>query len=158
MTISLERATPEYYDDFVRIYAEVSACHVDAVPWMFRTPEGEIFSREHYESLIADEQTYFVLAIDDGRAVGAVNAIIRESVDIPILRPRHYLKVNDIAVLTEYRSQGIGSRLLSEVEVWGRARGIHEIELQVWDFNESAKAFYAKRGFDTVSRVMRRTF
>jgi len=41
--------------------------------------------------------------------------------------------------------------LLAAAEHWAAERGIEAIDLNVWDFNRGAAAFYEKMGFKTVS-------
>jgi len=43
---------------------------------------------------------------------------------------------------------GIGTQLINEIKRIGRAKGVNEISLSVWSFNESAFNFYIKNGFE----------
>lgn len=60
---------------------------------------------------------------------------------------RPLFNLHDLAVLPQYRSQGIGSRLLAAVEDFAREQGCCKITLEVLDRNESARRVYAAAGF-----------
>ena len=40
---------------------------------------------------------------------------------------------------------------------WARARGLTRVELNVYEFNEGARAFYAALGYETLSRKLGRS-
>lgn len=70
------------------------------------------------------------------------------------LRPRYkwwpakpYLYLSNLAVLAEYRRQGIGQRLLDACEQRAREWGFSELYLHVLENNHSAKAFYLHAGY-----------
>ena len=45
---------------------------------------------------------------------------------------------------------------MATAERWAAERGLHEIELSVWEFNQGAIAFYTELGYVTERRKMRR--
>ena len=50
--------------------------------------------------------------------------------------------------------RGIGRALLEAVHGWAQAKGLSQVELNVWDFNHEAIAFYEHLGYVTASRRM----
>lgn len=53
-----------------------------------------------------------------------------------------------------HRRQGIGSALMDHAELWARARGCHQIGLQVFQQNQPALQLYTKLGYQTQSLSM----
>ncbi len=53
-----------------------------------------------------------------------------------------------IAIRQSYAGRGLGGRLLTELEAWARAHGIHRLELTVMTHNERAVALYRKTGYE----------
>lgn len=53
-------------------------------------------------------------------------------------------KIERVAVLSAYRGQGIGKRIMEEAIAWLSEKGISEVKLNA---QTHAKAFYAKLGF-----------
>ncbi len=58
------------------------------------------------------------------------------------------LHLEDLFVLPEYRSQGIGKALITTVAQIAQARGCGRLEWSVLDWNEPAIAFYQSLGAD----------
>lgn len=52
-------------------------------------------------------------------------------------------------VVAAHRRQGIGSALVNTAETWARARGDHQIGLQVFQFNQPALQLYQSLGYQT---------
>ncbi|WP_246275745.1 GNAT family N-acetyltransferase [Brasilonema bromeliae] len=57
-------------------------------------------------------------------------------------------------VVPEHRRQGIGTALMRYVENWARARGDHQIGLQVFQTNTAALNLYNQLGYETQSLWM----
>jgi ribosomal-protein-alanine N-acetyltransferase len=62
------------------------------------------------------------------------------------------LKINNIAVLREWRGRGVGTALLRRVFDRGRAEGCREAELEVRPTNDVARRLYERHGFREVRR------
>ena len=54
--------------------------------------------------------------------------------------------IDTLWVGSEYRGQGLGARLLAEVEKTSKAKGCYLIHLDTFDFQ--AKEFYEKQGYE----------
>ena len=61
------------------------------------------------------------------------------------------IHLEDLIVTQEMRGSGLGGALLAEVVQYGKELGVKRICWEVLDWNESAIAFYEKKG----ARVMR---
>ncbi len=62
-------------------------------------------------------------------------------------RARALTNVHDLAVLPDWRGQGIGRRLLAAVEALARERGHCKITLEVREDNPKARVLYRGLGF-----------
>ena len=60
---------------------------------------------------------------------------------------RPLINIHDLAVLPEYRGQGIGRTLLATVEREARVRGCSKVTLEVQENNVRARQVYAAAGF-----------
>ena len=58
-----------------------------------------------------------------------------------------------LAVLPNYRNQGIGSRLVRHAEKYLSEMGCPKINLQIMNGNEEVESFYRKLGYETEQRV-----
>ncbi len=61
---------------------------------------------------------------------------------------RPLLNIHDLAVLPEYRGQGVGRQLLEHVEIKGRALECCKLTLEVREDNHRAQQLYHNVGFD----------
>jgi ribosomal protein S18 acetylase RimI-like enzyme len=57
------------------------------------------------------------------------------------------LNIHDFVVVKEYRSKGVGTRLLQEIERFSLAKGYCKITLEVLERNITAQNLYRKLGF-----------
>ncbi|MCG2767492.1 MAG: GNAT family N-acetyltransferase [Anaerolineae bacterium] len=150
----IRKATLDDYDELCGLIAEVDELHRINLPQRFREPEGPTREWDYLRSVITDENVGFFVAEDDGELVGFVHVVVRDSRDIPILVPRRYAFIDSIAVREELRGTGIGRVLMERAHEWATSMGATEMELNVFEFNEDAVAFYLKLGYRTVCREM----
>jgi ribosomal protein S18 acetylase RimI-like enzyme len=151
----IRKATARDYDGLCAIIAEGDKLHRDNLPWMFQEPDGPVRDRDFILDSIADEAVGLFVAEIEGQLVGFVHIIVREALDIPIFVPRRYAVVDNLAVRKEFRQTGIGRALMNEAHDWAVAKGADTVELNVYEFNESAIAFYRRLGYQSLSRKMR---
>jgi ribosomal protein S18 acetylase RimI-like enzyme len=156
MDCSIRRATSEDYDAVAVAFAELELFHQSALPGIFRRPIGPALSRELFESMLADVDAAWLVAQRPGEIIGFVSVRVVQAADRPILVPRSYAEVDSLAVREPYRRFGIGRALMAHAQRWATERGLREIELNVWEFNQSAIAFYEALGYVTERRKMRR--
>ena len=84
-----------------------------------------------------------VLAFHDDKPVGLINAFEGFST----FQCKPLLNIHDVAVLPDYRGQGIASAMLRKVEEIARQRGCCKLTLEVLEGNAPARAAYEKFGF-----------
>ncbi len=63
------------------------------------------------------------------------------------------MHIHGIVVSSKYRSMGIGSKLLDEVEKMAKKLKLKKITLEVLDTNKRAYTLYKKLGFEMVKQV-----
>ena len=86
---------------------------------------------------------FTMLAYAGDRAVGLANCFL----SLSTFSARELVNIHDVAVLPEFRGQGIGTRLLDAVEQFARNRGCCKLTLEVLEGNRVAQAVYNKLGF-----------
>ena len=103
--------------------------------------EKEIFSDPWSENAIRENmeqsQTLLLSALEDGVLVGylIVYYVLEDG------------EIARIAVESDFRRNGVASRLLKELAFICADNGVNKLLLDVRESNESAKAFYKKKGF-----------
>jgi GNAT superfamily N-acetyltransferase len=87
--------------------------------------------------------TLILLAYVDGRPVGIATCFVGFST----FYARPLINVHDLAILPDYRGQGIGRRLLEGVIETARQLGCCKVTLEVHESNARAKQMYEAAGF-----------
>jgi ribosomal protein S18 acetylase RimI-like enzyme len=155
--VSLREATLGDVGGLCRCYDELDALHREALPGLFRAAEGPARSDEFFSRILTDENAALLVADSGSQIVGFVIVSVRETPDLSILVPRCYASIVDLEVRCEFRRRGVGRALMERAEAWARERGAGQVELNVFEFNQEAIAFYEAMGYRPVVRRMWRT-
>ncbi|MBQ2953132.1 MAG: GNAT family N-acetyltransferase [Clostridia bacterium] len=143
-------------DDLPRVNelrAQVSALHVAGKPEVFRPGFCEEL-QDHVHTLFSAADHAILVAEGDGGIVGFACVKLVDRPGSPYRLPQRYLDVDEFGVDEAVRRQGIGRALFDAVRDYARAQGVHRIELNMWEFNREALAFYEAIGFATYRRYM----
>jgi len=154
MQIAIRPASAHDIEELDEVIEEVDALHREQMPHILQKPHGPPRDREYMLELLADESYGVFVADAEGEILGFVQVAIRDTPPIPILVPRRIAAVENLAVRSGSRRMGIGRALMQRVERWAEELGATEIELNVYEFNQSAFSFYLSLGYVTTSRKM----
>jgi diamine N-acetyltransferase len=154
MEISVRKATANDYDSLCELFDEIDALHRDNLPHLFQKPGGAAREQDYYSGLIADENVALLIAEAGQKLVGFVHAIVRDTPAFPVFVPRRYALVDSILVKSGFQNHGTGRLLMDKIQEWAIANGATSIELNVYEFNETAISFYERLGYQTFSRKM----
>jgi diamine N-acetyltransferase len=128
--------------------------HRSALPHIFREPAELLPSRSFYAALVNGPDSALFVAEEGDELIGFVTVREERAPDDPLLAPRRFAMVDMLAVGSDRRRRGIGRALMEATHRWAENRGLEELELNVWEFNQRAIAFYEALGYDTLSRHM----
>jgi GNAT superfamily N-acetyltransferase len=111
---------------------------------------------ERLTAWLAREQSRRIiwLALANDRPVGMMNLAIFERMPRPGQPPSHWGYLGNAFVLAGYRSQGIGSRLISAVIGYADENGFARVVLSP---SERSIPFYERAGFGPANGLMLRT-
>lgn len=140
------------------LLAAVDELHRVHVPWLFRQPASEPRPSEFFERLLASESSTVWVAATTEQVVGVATVLLRNAPDFAVFVTQQWGVLDNIAVLESWRRRGVGTALTREAERWAKSRGANWIELGVYDFNDSARAFYRRLGYSPVSTKLRKPF
>jgi len=154
MAIHIRRAVEKDYEVYCDLFYEINELHRLALPGTFQQPAGKIIDQEYFLSLLKDEQVAIFFAESEGRAAGFVFVLIRETPSNPLLVPRRYAVLDTLVVRLAFQRTGVGRALMHEAEDWAASQKVHVVELNVYEFNQGAQAFYERLGYATYSRKM----
>lgn len=132
---------------------QVNELHVKGKPEVFKPGFDEAL-RDYLFVIFEDPAQRIAVAEEDGEICGfaVLHHIVRP--ETPFMFERDFLDIDEFCVDEKRRRRGIASALIAFIRDWARAQGFKRIELNMWEFNEDALAFYEAAGFATYRRYM----
>jgi diamine N-acetyltransferase len=153
---SIRPATIDDYDRVALVFDEIDRLHRQALPHIFRATAGPALDRTYFDSVLADPEAAWLVAEHDSEILGFTMVRILQAPDRPALVPRRFAEVDMLVVRADHRRAGVGRALMQHAADWATAHGLREIQLNVWEFNRGAIAFYKELGYVAERRTMRR--
>lgn len=92
-----------------------------------------------------DHCNYVFVAVDHCQVIGVIETLIKYSI-----HKNPYLIINTLAVHSEYQGQGIGSQLLSYVEIFAKDKNLSSITLGSQFKRVDAHRFYQNHGYKII--------
>ncbi len=112
-------------------------------------PDAEKVMRRFLADLSSSSHSCLLVAERNGEIVGFLSSELREG--SPAFKPKTWAAVEDVYVVPDHRSLGIGHALFEECRAWAAQKGADGISLQVAAGNARARKFYDELGFHEVS-------
>lgn len=156
MAITIEVAKEQDYIEVNHLVGQGHDDHVKGDDTVFREVES-VMPEEYYRELLAQEQSTVLIAREESKIIGFAVISIEVSPDFPSLVHRRFAYIHDFGIDRAEKRKGIGSMLFGACLNWAKEMHVDEVELNVWEFNEEAVAFYNKQSMKTISRKMRMT-
>ncbi|HET9587668.1 MAG TPA: GNAT family N-acetyltransferase [Anaerolineales bacterium] len=125
----------------------VQSLHAAHHPDIFKTPQSEAFAITFFEGMLADPTISIFIAEADGQALGYILCKLVERDETPFTFAMRYLLIDQISVRPGARQQGVGRALMKQAELLARELAVQKIQLDSWDFNMNAHAFFEHVGF-----------
>ena len=104
--------------------------------------------KNRLSNLNKDREIVYV-AVYDNQVVGFIHI---EKYELLYFEPR--ANIIGIAVSKSYQRQGIGSKLLTQAEVWAKSKGIKVMRLNSGIKRKEAHNFYQKAGYQDIKEQL----
>ena len=155
MEINVRKARPGDFGLIGRLLNEILRQHRDGRPDLFEVGENlGKYDREHFEALLKDPGCVVFTAECDGEPAGYLICKIISERPSTVLKAIKTLYLDDLCVDKSRRGIGVGRALMAAAESYARENNFHNITLNVWEFNASARGFYESLGYTTQRREM----
>ena len=143
--VTVDRAVREDIPTLLCLLRQILKVHHEGRPDLFR-PRGEKYNEEDLNLLLEDPRRPVYVAREGERVLGYAFCILKETKGNPVFEDRKTLYLDDLCVEEHCRGCHVGSLLYEHVCREARRLCCHNVELNVWAFNEGALAFYEKMG------------
>lgn len=132
------------FQDVKEIFKEVHELHVQNRPDIFKNFSP--FTKKFFKKIKDDPNSNIIVCEEEGKIKGFVLFEIVEH-NAHLTKKVKILKINVIAVKSEFQNMGIGTKLIEHLKNLKEKEKINFINLNVWSFNNKALNFYLKNGF-----------
>lgn len=133
------------------IRKQVFDLHLQGRPQFFRADAWDTIKDGARKSL-EDENGDILIALKEGNVVGyAQIQYVHKPGDL-VKQPMELLHVEEFGVDESHKGEGIGRELTEALKRIAKEKGFKTINLDVWEFNQGAIAFYDRVGFTSYRR------
>lgn len=144
--MDIRRANDTDITDVLRLLSQVLELHAAIRPDIFKSGTTK-YTREELSAIFSDDNTpVYVACDDDGSVKGYAFCVIQNPTFVNTMVPMKILYIDDLCVDKGARGTHIGSALFKHVKSEAKRLGCYEVTLNVWEGNDTARAFYERMG------------
>ncbi len=132
---------------------QVNELHVSGKPEVFKPGFCDDL-RDYVYTIFHDPEQKIVVAEANGTICGFAVLHHINKPENPFMYERDFLDIDEFCVDEAFRRQGVASALIRFIRDYAKEQGYHRIELNMWEFNREALAFYEAAGFTSFRRYM----
>jgi ribosomal protein S18 acetylase RimI-like enzyme len=149
----IRNATLKDLEILAALNEDVQNLHHAAVPGIFK-PFNKKATLALFRQIIRKRNFKFLLEFLGGEPRGYALIEIKKHKNTAFVRAYSAVYIHHIAVGKKHHNAGVGKSLIEEIKSTAARSKIKRIELDVWDFNGSAKKFFGGRGFHVYNEKM----
>lgn len=153
MKISIEPARMGDHHAVNLIVGEGQDEHAEALPHIFSKVD-QVMPESYFCELLEDPKSEILVAKVNEEVVGFAVMELNESPPFDSLIPRRFAYMNDFGIKNTFHRNGIGKILFEACVEWSKNNDAASLDLNVWEFNKKAIAFYENFGMENASRKM----
>ncbi len=149
----IRTAREEELDRVNELRKQVNDLHVAGKPEVFKKGFPDEL-KDFIHVIYNDPEQEIIVAESDGTICGF--AVLHHIVkgETPFMYERDFLDIDEFCVDAAFRRQGVALCMMTFIRSYAKEKGFHRLELNMWEFNEGALAFYEAAGFKTFRRYM----
>jgi ribosomal protein S18 acetylase RimI-like enzyme len=149
MNVTVRQASEADAGWISSLNADVQEIHAAALPGLFKAPSADSFPPEMVAALIRAPENLIFLAELDVEPVGYAYAEVIRRPETAFRTAQEMVHLHHISVRPAHRRKGIGDALIRSVRAAAGDHGISLLAVDVWTFNEAARRFFRRQGFNT---------
>ena len=150
--MNIRNAQIEDVNKISELMLQVAEIHSNARKDIFKEKSIEEIKIE-FNNRINNKENILV-AEENNNIYGVIVYKIKEVKEHINLKDRTTLYIDELVVDEKVRKMGIGKNLFSEVKKIAKEKNYDAVELNCWNFNESAIQFYEKCGMNIQRLIM----
>ena len=116
-------------------------------------PNCRKYTEPELQAIISDD-TRPIFVYDDNGVKGYCFCILQETKGDNVLCDKKTLYIDDLCVDENARGEHISKKLYEYTKDYAKEIGCHNLTLNVWEGNDSARAFYDRQGLQPLKTTM----
>ncbi len=156
MKVAVRAASETDIPDLSRLFVQSAAYHSKQAPYFFNNIPPNDWIREFFVGHLKNPKVTLLVALVDSKIVGEIRAELKDTPDIPLIKRMTTLQVEEVVVDDKHRRAGVATVLMQKIEELAKSLGVSQVTLNVWNFNESAKALYHQLGYEVQRSIMKK--
>ncbi len=152
--MNIRRAEDKDIEKILQLLVQVCNVHARLRPDLF-IMNGTKYSENDLKEIIRDDKRPIYVATDEADQVtGYCFCEYKEPASSKCIKPFSQIYIDDLCVDESARGQHVGKALFDFALKEAKAMGCYEVTLNVWEGNDSARAFYEKMGMKPKETMM----
>lgn len=152
-TLNIREATKEDVSKIIPIWRELMDFHAQRDIHFTLCNDAEKAFAAYMLENIDKVDAYLFVAENTTTLVSYCLCTIDKRPPVCEFNPEYGI-LSELAVLDDYRRQGLGEKMVERAMEWFRSKGIARIEVRVAVTNEVSTQFWRKMGFSTYLETM----
>ena len=141
----IRKATISDIPGIIKLLYQADKVHNNIRPDLFKSNTPK-YSAEELEVILSDHTKPIFVYEYEGEVAGHAFCVLKEVKNDRLLQDIKTLYIDDICVDEKLRGRHIGKALYDYVLDFAKSLGCNNLTLNVWEGNDSAKAFYISMG------------
>ena len=154
--IELRKALLKDFARVAELKKQIHSDHVRNAPDFYKNVEQPLTVEEYNAYIDPSGKRRSYVLLDGSQIVAYAFTQVLESQNNALVYDQKQLFLDDLCVDETLRGRGYGNRLMQEIVSIAEESGCKTVELNVWDWNRSAIAFYQALGMDFTRLRMKR--
>ncbi|MET0793363.1 MAG: GNAT family N-acetyltransferase [Polyangiaceae bacterium] len=142
----IRQASPADLGAICALNESVQALHVVNRPETFRPLRAHELTA-HFAELLQDPSAKIWVSVADDLVNGYLVGIVRTQAPTLYVLGRTWFELDQMGVAAAARRTGVARALVQQGLTFAQARGIQNVELSSWSFNQDAQSAFQKLGF-----------
>jgi GNAT superfamily N-acetyltransferase len=130
---------------------EVQALHAAAWPRRFK---ALVDDDAPFATMLAEPEARAFIAEVRGEPAGYCYVTVQRRPENAFTNASATVYIDQIAVLSAYQKHGVGAALLARAKALAEELAADRLALDVWEFNDTARRFFAGQGFSVYNERM----
>ena len=145
MEIEIRRAEKKDAEKMLALLSQVHELHAKLRPDIFISGRTK-YTAEELSQMFGDEERPIFVALDNGEVVGYAFCVKKHPSFTTNMKDFSTIYIDDLCVDENCRGKHVGTLLFDHVMKYAKEQGCYDVTLNVWEGNDSARAFYEKMG------------